>query len=224
MDLAKFIWLLKEKRLFLSCLDKLGDPYEGSHTVKTIQAIEEFLSSRDHKDGWMKIAELHRRARAEIYVCCWHEGAHESEAMWRLYSQNANGIAIQLTYGELVKSIENCHEVYIGRIRYIDYSQEWFPDANIYHPIMHKRIAFSHEREVRMVCRFSDQQYDPVTGKGTLSSISVPWDPARWVSKVYIHPYAPEYFFDAVNAVIDAMMPCIRSRVVWSQMRELPTF
>lgn len=224
MDFAKFIWLLKEKKLFLSRVDKLGDPYEGSHTIKTIQGIEEFLHRHKAKEGWGHLAEIYRQARAETYVCCWHEGEYESEAMWRLYSPNGNGVAIQLTYQELVHSIENQHEIFIGRIRYIDYSREWFPDANIYHPIMHKRIAFSHEREVRMVCRSGGQRYEPMPENGTLPFTSVPWDPARWVHKIYVDPYAPKYFFEAVDAVIDSMMPGIRSRLVWSQMRELPIF
>jgi hypothetical protein len=224
MDLAKFIWLLKEKKLFFSRIDRLGDPYEGSHTIKTIHRIEEFLRRHNAKDGWKELAEMYRQARGETYVSCWHEGEHESEAMWHLYSPNGNGVAIQMRYQELVDSIENQHEIFIGRVKYIDYSQEWFPDANMYLPIMHKRIAFSHEREVRMVCRLSDQRYEPMPEKGTSPSISIPWDPARWVRKIYVHPYAPEYFFDVVNAVIESMMPSVSSHVVWSQMRDEPIF
>jgi hypothetical protein len=55
MDLAKFIWLLKEKRLFMARLDRLSDPYEGSLTAKTIQGIDVFLRQHGSKQGWRKI-------------------------------------------------------------------------------------------------------------------------------------------------------------------------
>jgi hypothetical protein len=217
MDLSKFIWLLSEKKLFLSRLDMLGDPYEGSHTIKTIEMLKAFFREHKLKDGWPDLSQWYRHVRAETYVSCWHEGEHESEAMWRLYSPNKNGVAIQTTYGELVRSIESQHDVYIGRIRYVDYSKDWFPDANIYRPVMHKRIAFSHEREIRMVRHFSGNG-------GNSQGTSVPWDAETWVRAIYIDPYAPEYFFEAVNAVINLMIPSIHSRVTWSKMRELPSF
>ncbi len=43
MDLPKFIWLLKHSQLYMSRLDRLGDPYEGSLTSKTMKGIDLFL-------------------------------------------------------------------------------------------------------------------------------------------------------------------------------------
>ena len=223
MSLAKFIWLLKEKKLFLSRLDELGDPYEGSHTVKTIERLQEWLKRRGIPDRWTDLSADYRWNRAHTVVCCWHVNDYESEAMWRLYSNQGNGVAIQSTYGDLVKSIENEHEVYIGCIQYIDYSNDMFPSANIYDPAMHKRVAFSHEREVRLVLN-QIMASEPSKGAETGPQTTINWDPDVWVQKIYIDPYAPGYFFDAVNTVIGSLAPNLLPRVEWSRMREPPRF
>lgn len=221
MDLAKFVWLLKEKRLFMSRLDRLADPYEGSLTAKTIEGIDTFLRQHGSKDGWNELSQMYRRNQATTYVCCWHASEQESEAMWRLYC-GSRGVAIQTTYQTLVGAIEHEHEIYVGCVKYIDYEREWFPDANAFHPIMHKRLAFAHEREVRLVS--SPSEFRAPSADAVPESVSIPWDPSTHVDRIYIDPYAPEYFFDAVKTIVDAVAPTLSSRLVWSQMKAAPLF
>ena len=222
MDLAKFIWLLKEKKLFLSRLDKLSDPYEGSLTTKTIAGINAFLNHHKAKTSWDELSQEYRRNRATTFVCCWHANEHESEAMWRLYGRNGNGIAIQSTYQELVHAIAGEDDVYLGYVKYIDYEKEWFADANIFHPIMHKRIAFSHEREVRLVTMRIG--YQTLSEPEIPESIFIPWDLDKQIKGIYVDPYAPKYFYDAVATIIQAMVPSLASKVAWSPMKVAPVF
>jgi hypothetical protein len=222
MDIAKFVWLLKEKRLFMSRLDKLADPYEGSLTAKTIEGIDLFLRQHGSKDGWDDLSNRYRQNQATTYVCCWHANEQESEAMWRLYCGHGNGIAIQTTYEHLVSAIEKEYEVYIGCVKYIDYEQEWFPDANAFHPVMHKRLAFAHEREVRLVS--SPSTFRAPSAEAPPESVAIHWDSSTKVERVYVDPYAPEYFFDAVQTIVDVVEPSLGSRLVWSQMKAAPLF
>lgn len=222
MDLAKFVWLLKEKRMFMSRLDKLTDPYEGSLTAKTIEGIDSFLRKHGSKNGWAEMSNFYRQNQATTYACCWHANEQESEAMWRLYCGQGNGIAIQTTYANLVNAIENEPEVYIGCVQYIDYEHAWFPDANAFHPVMHKRLAFAHEREVRLVSSPSTFRASQVTAKP--ESVSIPWDSSTKVERVYVDPYAREYFFDAVQTIVNAIEPSLSSRLIWSQMKAAPLF
>lgn len=222
MDLAKFVWLLKEKRLFMSRLDKLADPYEGSLTSKTILGIETFLRQHGSKDGWDKLSKMYRQNQVTTYVCCWHANEQESEAMWKLYCGHGNGIAIQTTYADLFSAIENEHEIYIGCVKYIDYEHEWFPDANAFHPVMHKRLAFAHEQEVRLVS--SPSSFRVPSAEAIPELVSIPWDTSAKIERVYVDPYAPEYFFDAVRTIVNAIEPSLNTRLVWSQMKAAPLF
>jgi hypothetical protein len=110
----------------------------------------------------------------------------------------------------------------VGCVKYIDYEKEWFPDANAFHPVMHKRVAFSHEREVRLVS--SPSQFRASPPSPTPESTSIPWDTEVKVNRIYIDPYAPQYFFEAVQTVLAALAPSLHEKVVWSQMKAAPLF
>lgn len=222
MDLPKFIWLLKRSQLYMSRLDKLGDPYEGSLTQKTKDGIDLFLRQRGAKEGWAGLSESYRQSQASTYACCWHMNEQESEAMWRLYCGAAHGVAIQTTYENLVNAITDELDTYVGCVKYIDYESGWFPDANMFHPVMHKRIAFEHEREVRLVAspsRFRASPPEPAPDALFLS-----WDNDARVERVFVDPYAPEYFFEVVESVVGVLAPNLKARLIWSQMKAAPVF
>lgn len=54
--------------------------------------------------------------------------------------------AIQTTFGRLTSSFlgdENeMFEVYVGKVNYLDYDHETFPDGNTFIPFLHKRSSF----------------------------------------------------------------------------------
>ena len=204
----------------MSRLDKLADPYEGTLTAKTIEEIHQFFRRVRSKDGWAQMSKLYRQNQRTTFVCCWHANDQESEAMWRLYCGQANGIAIQTTYEHLVRAIENEIDVYVGFVKYIDYEREWFPDANAFHPVMHKRLSFEHEREIRLVSSPSAFRSSPP--EQNPAAISIPWDSSALVERIYVDPYAPEFFYEVVQAVLDAFEPSLSSRLVWSHMKDAP--
>lgn len=165
----------------------------------------------------------HQKDRRELYVNCWYLGSLESEAMWRLYCPGNNGVAIQTTYSKLVESIANDPELYIGRVTYIDYDSQGFPLDNIFYPVMHKRISFAHEQEVRLVkIRVPDncglpQEFCPL-------GISIDWPLEPTLEAIYVDPYAPEYFYDVVRSVVQRIAPNLEDRVLWSPMRASPVY
>jgi len=216
MNLPKFVWLLKKKQLYMSRLDKLDDPHEGSLTAKTIEGINLFLLQHGAKEKFSKMSNIYRQNQANTFVCCWHENEQESEAMWRLYCGQAHGVVIQTTYQHLVSAIETEHDTYVGCVKYIDYEKDWFPDANLFHPVMHKRISFEHEREVRLVTSPSKRPAP--------EALYLAWDNDAWLEHVFVDPYAPKYFFETVESVVDALAPYLNSRLKWSQMKTAPVF
>jgi hypothetical protein len=220
LSLPKFISLLKSDSLYLARLDKLTDPFEGSLTVKTVEAIDKSLKALGTADGFQSIANVYRESQKSTYICCWHANECESEAMWRLYGGLDGGVAIRSTYADLANSIEHAHTTYLGLVSYIDYASTVLPNANLFTPVMHKRVSFSHEREVRLV------RYEPLHLGATdgPADLSVPWSVDRYCKGIYVNPYAPEFYFDAVKTVVEALRPELSDRITWSQMRAIPTF
>lgn len=219
MTLAKLVSLIQKRSLFLSRLDQLADPYEGSTTKRTAAGIDAFFEQIGSKNRYETLGELYRKAREQTYVSCWHASENESEAMWKLYG-GSGGIAIQTTYAKLVESITDEHNVYIGLVRYIDYDKASFPDANAFHPVMHKRTSFAHEHEVRLVWYWGS----PPEPDKTPSHLTIPWNIESYCERVYVDPYAPDYYFEAVQAVLESMAPTLSNRLEWSKMKEQPFF
>ena len=97
-----------------------------------------------------------------LYVCefglgnfcifCWHENDYESAAMWKLYSDLENGIAIQSTFKNLKECFfEDEPDVVIGKVEYLNYNEDSIPWGNklyIYKPFMYKRRSFEYENEI----------------------------------------------------------------------------
>jgi hypothetical protein len=88
----------------------------------------------------------------------------ESAAMWRLYSQTTEAIAIVTTAARLhalVTKIDVNAQVasenkfipllapLVGIVKYANYETDAIPIGNGYYPLFHKRSSFAHENEVR---------------------------------------------------------------------------
>ena len=143
--------------------------------------------------------------------------------MWRLYCPGNNGVAIQTSYSKLVETIASDLELYIGRVTYIDYDSQGFPLGNFFYPVMHKRVSFAHEQEVRLVkIKVPDnlglpQEFCPL-------GISIDWPLEPALEAIYVDPYAPEYFYDVVRSVVRRVAPNLEDRVLWSPMRATPVY
>jgi len=166
---------------------------------------------------------MSQNERRHIYVNCWYLGDLESEAMWRLYCPNNNGVAIQTSYSKLVESVANDSELYIGRVTYIDYDSQTLPSGNLFYPVMHKRISFAHEQEVRLVKLMIPDNLG-LPHEFCPPGIPVDWPLEPTVDAIYVDPYAPEYFHNVVRLVVRRVTPSLEDRVLWSPMKASPVF
>ena len=190
MDFTNYIWTLESSALYFSRIDLLGDPYEGTTTKASNDAIMKFMewsaaSEQQQKDWAEGNAKLRRDARRGIFVNCWHMHDHESEAMWRLYSKTDQAIAIQTSYRRLVEALDET--VLIGAVRYTDYDHAVFPMGNALWPAAHKRLSFKHENEIRALKFAMDDGNEPL-------GHSVPVDLAKLVERVYVSPNRPGWY------------------------------
>ncbi|WP_243495774.1 DUF2971 domain-containing protein [Priestia aryabhattai] len=185
--LSKFIDLLNRKELFFTRLDNFEDPFEGASTAKDYLDREQYLKS-------------------QLYA------ENNSEAMWKLYLQSREGIAIQTTVSRLEKALEDVPIKYMSEVKYIDYQNDHFEgednEASVY---FFKRNHFEHEKEYRVIIPrvFSKdvgQQYKLVDEdeQNKHFGIHIPvTDLSTLIDNVYISPTAPEWFADVVTAVME---------------------
>ena len=215
LDFAKFVDLLDRKALFFARGDSFHDPFEGSWTKKNFDSMTKAFKDsmpkafKDLDDtGVIQVRDFFKRMRKYTFLSCWHLSNHESAAMWELYSKSNEGVAIQSSIsrlsGELKKNYAR-HDLYISRVRYVDYSTFFMREGDMLAPFIHKRKSFEHEREVRAIV-----QQLPSSG-GTIDwsikppekGIYISLDLNAIIETVYVSPTSPKWFKELVQSIMN---------------------
>ncbi|MCL1115617.1 DUF2971 domain-containing protein [Shewanella basaltis] len=162
------------------------------------------------KDGILALSEstkhTYKTISKGITVNCWHANKSESEAMWKLYSDNGKGIAVKTSVSSLVKSIEHFQQdilVQLGAVKYLDFNDDQLSpkdcvtDGNL-SPLL-KRSSFSHENEARLftVPKIDTSNVNDFKSKPEfIKTLAL-----DLIEEVYISPFAGEPFVSSVKAI-----------------------
>jgi hypothetical protein len=104
LDLPKILSLIDTRSLFLARMDRLEDKFEGRMLSLNSKYREEVFHSMKEDGLWpyksffefeSSIIESHEIFRKRVYINSWNIYEGESVAMWKIYSEMGNGIAIQ---------------------------------------------------------------------------------------------------------------------------------
>jgi hypothetical protein len=212
MSFGRFVWLLRRKALWMSRLDQLGDAWEG-----LIGA------------GGFPV-------EGRIFVNSWTAQDSESHAMWSIYCDSKEGVAVQTTLARLQKSIN----FPVLPVKYVTPMPFLDVDVTVTELAVRKRKAFQYEKEHRIVSVpssetkrptwivASDKEPDEGPHDGPRIVVTdvygfpLRWDPEEWLEAVLIHPGADQAFWTSVHAVVDAFAPRLRNRIHLSGMAERP--
>ena len=126
---------------------------------------------------------------------CWHMNHDESDAMWKVYDRGKQGVAIQSTVGKLRSSLAATDKkVYMGKIRYYREPDNSPPNTNIFiWRFMRKRMAFQHEKELRVAVIDEAQQGKP--------GVKLPVYLDDLIGRVVISPDAESWIAPLVKAL-----------------------
>src|SRR6478672_1183430 len=152
LTLSKFLELLISQQLFMSRSDKFEDQYEGTFSEPTFEEMKRL--SADNPE----FLDYYKTHREKVAISSWHINEYESFAMWHIFTQNSEGIAIQSTIKRLQDALqpETNYRQYIGEVNYIDYKKEYIPFDDTFFPFLFKRKSFQYEREVRIISNLSN--------------------------------------------------------------------
>src|SRR6187402_3184967 len=99
LDLSKFVDLLLYKKLFMSRSDKFEDQYEGTFSEPTFEEIRKLsVNNPDFLDYY----KTHRK---NVVISSWHSNEYESFAMWQIFTQKNEGLAIQSTLNRIQEAL-----------------------------------------------------------------------------------------------------------------------
>ncbi|SHG06784.1 hypothetical protein SAMN05444372_102137 [Flavobacterium micromati] len=192
LDLSKFLDLLLSHKLFMSRSDKFEDQYEGTFSEPTFEEIKKLAI--DNPD----FLNHYKTHREKVAVSSWHINEYESFAMWQIFTQNSEGLAIQSTIGRLQRSLrpETDFEQYIGEVNYIDYKKELIPFDDSFFPFLFKRKSFQYEREVRVITDIGES--DLQINEGLKISVDI----NELIEKIYIHPKSENWYKNLVIQLV----------------------
>lgn len=203
MDLAKFISILQTRSVWFSHHSNFDDPYEGRYSEFTAENIrseydELGLSIPDSLSEDSTIGY-------ENYVSCWNLNNDQSVALWNMYIDGENGVAIKSTIGDLESSVGTPvdspydYNYISGKVVYRSEEKE---PRGFYAPIFTKRPIYSFETEYRMIFTSTESQYvgsDENHSKLPTNGVSVSVDIEELIDDVYISPSAGGYVKNVVE-------------------------
>jgi hypothetical protein len=207
MDLTKLLGMLESKKLFLPRSDQFDDPYEGCLPKAAVaQNRAQYLSTGIPPkqvdimiDNAIKAADIFRK---QMFISCWYSSEYESAAMWKLYLQSSEGIAIRSDHDALCRSlIASPLMARTANIKYIDYDKTPIPAGNIYFQFLHKRLSFSHENELRAVIWSKEDVNGPQIPAEAIS-VTVDVDPSDLIKAVHVSPTSPKWFGELVEHLL----------------------
>ena len=195
LDLSKFLDLLLSKKLFMSRSDKFEDQYEGTFSEPTFEEIKKLAINNP------EFLNYYKTHREKVAISSWHINEYESFAMWQIFTQNSEGLAIQSTIGRLQKALkpETNLKQYIGQVNYIDYKKEYIPFDDLFFPFLFKRKSFQYEREVRIISDTSD------TAITINDGIKINVDINQLIDKIYIHPKSENWYKNLVIELVSKL-------------------
>jgi hypothetical protein len=225
-----------------------SDPYEASVPESVKQSDCQIINQMDpmgdeepltvfdeDNSPHRRMASVEFRRRnvlKAVYVSCWRQGK-ESEAMWHLYCPekpdmgvNETGIALLSTYSKLERSI--CRPgTMVSPIEYIDYQNGQFArHSHPYDQALHKRDAFIHEQEVR-VLHFNAEQYGRACAEPNFVAPpddQIAWDASEVLDKIVLSPRCSQERLAEVRAAVHEVAPALAQKVVLSSLAEPPRY
>ena len=206
MDFAEFISLLHKSALFFARVDKLDDPFEGSFPRVNVKLRLDIFKDKKPPTYIRNLTEFYKRFVKLTFVNCWHLNEYQSAAMWKLYLQSNEGIAIRSTFDGLKDSFNNDkdNDIHIGKVKYISYNKDLIPEGSLF-PYFHKRKSFEHEKELRAVIQsFSYDKQGNIDWSRSphRDGLYVPVDLDLLIEKVILAPSCPPWQREVVKSVL----------------------
>ena len=207
MDFTKFVSMLQKQALFFARADKLGDPFEGSFSKanKKLRPVV-YDNLKIDIQRFDKFYEQLKEYRRFMLINCWHKSPHESEAMWKLYAREQDGIVIKTDFNSLKTNFECDTIIFIGEVDYVDYNTHFINEGNTFGPYLCKRESFKHEQEVRAIVDVSfahtSSEYKNIKDD-LIGGVYYKVNLSLLIKEVIVAPFAPDWFFELVKEIVD---------------------
>lgn len=221
MPVERLLQLIHDKRNILVHPSKWDDPFENF-----------FLKSKFTYNG---ISVGVDQLRSEIFGQCWTLNEQETDALWRIYSSNKDGVRLKSTLSNVITPLiiqnqgDYNHKVYIGKVEYVDEGEleetmrsAIIDSANfsfnngqmIINSLFIKRKAFEHENEVRVIYRGKPNLIGGIHGYDI--------NPQEFIQELLFDPRMDEKEYQGFENQFKALLPSCQ--ISQSTLYRVPDF
>lgn len=205
LDFTKFVDLLITNQLFFCRSDKFEDPFEGVFKLKDFERNKGIFS-------------LQHLTKKFYFLNCWHINENQSDAMWKIFLNTNNGIAIKSTVDRLINGLAPAKEnIHISKVYYRDFKKVTFGElffepqnklldgtGNSLNQFNYKRISFEHEKELRLY--YIDRPIPHAIKDGIprepLTEKRIDVNLQEMISEIVIAPFADIWFKELVEQIL----------------------
>lgn len=208
LNITKLLSLLDSRALFLARMDKSEDKFEGrmlSLDTKYRDAAfyemkrDGYKGHKTSSDFDKSMNEVYESVRKQAYINCWNNFDGESVAMWRIYSELGNGVAIVSDTTKLTEALVNTvPDLYLSAVRYVNQENDIIPEGNLIFPIITKQDAYKYENEIRLFHISYNQKFSEENPFG----FCLPIDLEILITKIIIGPFTPKWVEDLISNLL----------------------
>tara|TARA_R110002049_G_scaffold1385_6_gene10885 strand:+ start:384 stop:887 length:504 start_codon:yes stop_codon:yes gene_type:complete len=146
---------------------------------------------------------------------CWHINENQSDAMWKIFLDTKNGIAIKSTVGNIIESLRESEDnINISKVYYRDFNKVTFQELMLekknkmsigrsINQFNYKRTSFEHEKELRLF--HVDLPIPHVIKNGIprepLTHKHIDIDISELINEIVIAPFADDWFKTMVESL-----------------------
>jgi len=218
----RLIEFLRTGELYFSSARQFKDKFEGAVSVLPSSFQGDI---RNEKPNHFEKAfeELRRLTK----VSCWHRASHESDAMWQLYANKWQGVAIQTNFDKIKKSIQpfklapkyQAEDLWAGNVMYVDLIKERL-EVSMTERFWYKHMPFEWEHEFRLAIslRMAEEYGVSVPEHG----IKVKFDVENLIKHIHLGSFLSDVDVESVRAV--AFEHGLGDRIEASSLKGTPKY
>jgi hypothetical protein len=212
IDFPRYVSMICESAIYFHRADRYDRLFEGAlpelDVQERLEGWRERIEARLTRSRFVDEARVsavldglerwYRDGPSCVYLSSWHINDRENFAMWRIFGNVRQAVAVSTTLHRLRESLES-DRVFVGEVQYVDDATDRI-DADFHRamPFMYKRKVYEYEREARAVY-FRDGSREEDFGH--LETV----DLRALIDRVIVAPYAGAWFERAVRRVTEAL-------------------
>ncbi len=177
-SVERLFQLFDTKKNVLVHPSKWDDPFENC----ILSGLVELESGNKAQFGF----------KDHVFGQCW-TSCRESDAMWRIYSPDKNGVRVRAKVRTLIEGLRSTDltfadiSCFIGKVKYLQQKQFGSLNINVLDntgkgiadSLLYKRMEFNHEKEVRLIYSMNN--------------------PPRNVPRIFSYSFDPAFAFDEIT-------------------------